>query len=168
MVRTIRCTTVHVIQKLPIITNVFACFLLLSPFFVYFFNRQFSFICNLCAACSAKICWYILTTSSLSPYDIKYKEACHPFRKQLSRRIEVYNTVHHRVQYTECQALFQVVRIGSPRPLTRYAALLPHRLGPRGELQSLAREGVGVPNFDEGTDSLVLYVYYNPSIYAVY
>ncbi len=33
-------------------------------------------------------------------------------------------------------------------------------LGPRGETHSLAGEGVGGPNSNEGTDTLVLYVYY--------
>jgi hypothetical protein len=33
-------------------------------------------------------------------------------------------------------------------------------LGPRGETHSLAGEGVGEPNSNEGTDTLVLYVYY--------
>jgi len=33
-------------------------------------------------------------------------------------------------------------------------------LGPRGETHSLAGEGVGGPNSNEGTDTLVLCVYY--------
>jgi hypothetical protein len=36
-------------------------------------------------------------------------------------------------------------------------------LGPRGETHSLAGGGCGGTNSDEGTDTLLLYVYYNPS-----
>ena len=47
----------------------------------------------------------------------------------------------------------------------RFSAYLPELgppppLGPRGETHSLAGEGVGGPNSNEGTDTLVLYVYY--------
>ncbi len=38
--------------------------------------------------------------------------------------------------------------------------LPPPPLGPRGETHSLAGEGVGGPNSNEGTDTMVLYVYY--------
>jgi hypothetical protein len=47
-----------------------------------------------------------------------------------------------------------------PPPLTRKRVLIPPMLGPRWETHSLARDGVGRPNSDEGTDTLVLYVYY--------
>jgi hypothetical protein len=49
-----------------------------------------------------------------------------------------------------------------PHPLT-HNPVLPPPLGPRGETHSLAGEGVGEHNSDEGTDIVVLYVYYNPS-----
>ncbi len=45
-------------------------------------------------------------------------------------------------------------------PLIRKRVLLPP-LSPRGETHSLA--GDGGPNSNEGTDTLVLYVNYNPS-----
>ncbi len=51
-------------------------------------------------------------------------------------------------EFTDCQALCPVVRIGSP--LTRKRVLLPP-LGPRGEPRLLERG----PNPDEGTDTLV-------------
>ncbi len=44
-------------------------------------------------------------------------------------------------------------------PSTASECCSPH-LGPRGEIHSLAGEGVGEPNSNEGTDTLVLYVYY--------
>ncbi len=56
---------------------------------------------------------------------------------------------------TECQAFSLVVRIGSPRPLTRTASEccpLPPPLVPGGGAHSLA----GGANVDEGTDTLVL------------
>jgi hypothetical protein len=40
--------------------------------------------------------------------------------------------------------------------------LLPP-LGPRGQTDSLAGKGVGGPNSEEGTEALVLCVYYNSS-----
>jgi hypothetical protein len=55
-----------------------------------------------------------------------------------------------KTHYTECQALSLVVRIGSPRPLTRKRVLPAPRF--EGGTNSL----VGA-NLDEGTDILVLY-----------
>jgi hypothetical protein len=43
------------------------------------------------------------------------------------------------------------------------ASVAPPPPGPRGETHSLAGEGLGGPNSDEETDTLVLFVYYNPS-----
>ncbi len=47
-------------------------------------------------------------------------------------------------EYTECQAFYPVVRLGSPHPLTRKRVLL-NSFGPRGETASLVGEGVGGP-----------------------
>jgi hypothetical protein len=46
-----------------------------------------------------------------------------------------------------------------PHPLTRECCSPP--LDPSEETHSLAGEGLAGPNSDEGTDTLVLYVYYN-------
>jgi hypothetical protein len=43
----------------------------------------------------------------------------------------------------------------------RQSLSAPYGQDPRGE-DTLAGEGVGGPICDEGTDTLVLYVYYNP------
>jgi hypothetical protein len=64
-------------------------------------------------------------------------------------------------EYTECQAFCPVVRMGS-HPLTRKLVLSPLWIDLRGK-HSLAGEGVGGPNSDERTDTLVLYIYYNHS-----
>ncbi len=50
----------------------------------------------------------------------------------------------HRVQYTECQSSNQVVRIGSPHPLTRKRVFLPP-FGSKGETHSLGGRGWGDP-----------------------
>jgi hypothetical protein len=68
----------------------------------------------------------------------------------------------HPTEYTECQALYPVVRIGSfqfPHP---QASVAPP---PLGKTNSLAGGG-GTPNSDEGTDIVVLYVQYNPLVLA--
>jgi hypothetical protein len=57
---------------------------------------------------------------------------------------------------------FQSSELGTPTPSPPRECALPP-LSPRGETHSLAGEGVGGPNSDEGTDNLVLYAYYNPS-----
>ncbi len=62
--------------------------------------------------------------------------------------------------YTNAMLSVQSSELG-PHPLIR-KRVLPPPLGSRGETHSLAGEGVGGPNSDEGTDTLVLYVY-NPS-----
>ncbi len=48
-------------------------------------------------------------------------------------------------------------------PLTHKRVLPPPPLGLRGRDTLPCGEGGGGPNSDEGTDTLVLYVYYNPS-----
>jgi hypothetical protein len=51
-----------------------------------------------------------------------------------------------------------------PHPLTPKPVLLPLPFRFNGGRHTRLRErGWGVPNSDEGTDALVLYVYYNPS-----
>ncbi len=52
---------------------------------------------------------------------------------------------------------------GPPHPLTRKQVLPPPPMGPRGETPTFGEVGVRGPNSDEGTDTLVLYVSYNPS-----
>ncbi len=46
--------------------------------------------------------------------------------------------------------------LGPTTPLTRKGVLILPLLGRRGETHSLAGEGIGGPNSDEGTDTLVL------------
>jgi hypothetical protein len=48
-----------------------------------------------------------------------------------------------------------------PHPQANVAAAS----GPRGETRSLAGEGLGLPSSGEGADTLILYVYYNPSTF---
>ncbi len=50
-------------------------------------------------------------------------------------------------EYTECQAFFQVVRIGSPHPLTRKGVLLLPPLGQRGRHTRLMGRGCGGTQF---------------------
>ncbi len=59
------------------------------------------------------------------------------------------------------QAFFPVVRIGSPPHPP--GSVAPPLFGTKGETHSIAGEGVGAPNSDEGTDTPVLQVYYNSS-----
>jgi len=54
---------------------------------------------------------------------------------------------HGYTDYTDCQAFCPVVRIGSPSP-SQQASVAPP-LDPRGEKNSLVREGVGGPISDE-------------------
>jgi hypothetical protein len=77
-------------------------------------------------------------------------------RKEFLRSISVteYCTL---VQYTECQAFFIVVRIGSPSPARSVA---PPTFGSKGGDTLSWGEGVGEPYFDVVTDNLVLYVLY--------
>ncbi len=63
--------------------------------------------------------------------------------------------------YTKYQAIFPVVRMGPPAPHPLGSVHPPPGKG--GGTRSLAGKGVRGPNCDEGTDTLVLYVYYNPS-----
>ncbi len=53
--------------------------------------------------------------------------------------------------------------LGPPPRTPQAKAAPPWTLGPKwGGTHSLPWEGVGGPNSDEGTESLVLYVYYDP------
>jgi hypothetical protein len=58
----------------------------------------------------------------------------------------------------EYQRFCPFVGIGSPNPLPRKRVCLPP-IWVLGGPHSLAKEGVGGPNSDEGTDTLVLYMY---------
>jgi hypothetical protein len=49
-----------------------------------------------------------------------------------------------------------------PPPPSKYMCL-PPSLGSWRDSHTLAGEGVGGPDSDEGTETLELYVYYNPS-----
>jgi hypothetical protein len=72
----------------------------------------------------------------------------------------------NRTVLTFITGFFPVVRIGSPHPLTRKGVLFFPPVVPGRETRSLAGEGMGGPNSDEGTDTLALYIctlYYNPS-----
>jgi hypothetical protein len=64
---------------------------------------------------------------------------------------------------TECQAFFPVVRIGPPTPSPPRESCHPPFVSKRGDTLACGEGGAGGPNYDEGTDTLVLYVYYNPS-----
>ncbi len=61
-------------------------------------------------------------------------------------------------KYTECQAFYPVVRIGSP-PLTRKRVLLPHPFWTKGGDTLLVGEGVGGPNADDWTLWYYRYMY---------
>jgi hypothetical protein len=58
---------------------------------------------------------------------------------------------------------FQSSELDTPTPSPPRECALPP-FGSKGETHSLAGEGVGGPNSDEGTDTLVLYAYYNHSM----
>jgi hypothetical protein len=58
-------------------------------------------------------------------------------------------------EYTECQALYPVVRIGSSQSPHPQASVAPPP--PLGKTY-LLEGGGGTPNSDEGTDTVVLYV----------
>jgi hypothetical protein len=64
-------------------------------------------------------------------------------------------------EYTECQAFCPGVRIGSPYPPHPQESVDPPPFGQGGD--TLACGGGGGFNSDEGTDTLVLFVYYNHS-----
>jgi hypothetical protein len=70
-------------------------------------------------------------------------------------------------EYKECQAFCPVVRIVTLRPLHPQASVSPP-LVLRWETHSLVGEGVEGPSTDEWTDTLVLYLYYNPSTGVLY
>ncbi len=72
-----------------------------------------------------------------------------------------YSTTEAR-EYTECQAFYTVVWIGSP-PRQLQERVAPPPLDPRGETHSLRDEGVRGTNSDDGSYTLVLQVvvYYN-------
>ncbi len=75
-------------------------------------------------------------------------------------RIQILPSMYRVTEYTECQAFWPVVGFGSPHTLTHKGVLLLLPLG-RGDTLT-CRGGGGEPNSDEGTDALVLCVYYNP------
>ncbi len=58
-----------------------------------------------------------------------------------------------KAQSIQCQAFYPVVRIGSPPPSHLQESVASPLLVPSGEAHSLAWEGVGGPNSDEGTDT---------------
>ncbi len=62
-----------------------------------------------------------------------------------------------RPQNKKCQAFSPFVGIGSPRPLTQQR-VLPPPFGFKLGTHSLAGEGAGGANSDEGTDTLVFLV----------
>ena len=69
------------------------------------------------------------------------------------------------IERTECQAFSPVVRIGSPAPSTASECCSPFGSGGGGGHTRLRERGWGgVANSDEGTDTLVLKVKYNPSM----
>jgi hypothetical protein len=57
-------------------------------------------------------------------------------------------------EWTECYAFSVVVRIGTPPPPHTQASVAPS-FG-SGGITRLAGEGVGGPNSDEGTDTVLL------------
>jgi hypothetical protein len=73
-------------------------------------------------------------------------------------------------EYTDYLSSFPVVRIRSPDTLSPSPAreIASPPFGSKWIETSLAEEGLGGPNSDKGTDSLVFYVYYNPSTIAAY
>ncbi len=64
------------------------------------------------------------------------------------------------IRYIEYQSVCPFVGFGSPHPLTRKRVELPPRSQLGGYTHFLAGKRNGGPNADEGTDTLVLYVYY--------
>jgi hypothetical protein len=76
--------------------------------------------------------------------------------------LHVHSSILLSTEYTECQHFCPVIRIGPPTPSSASECCSPP-LSPRGETHLLVGEGVGRPNSNEGSDTLVLYVHYNPS-----
>ncbi len=60
------------------------------------------------------------------------------------------------------QAFYPVVGIGSSHPILTRKRLLLHPFGSKGVNTLPCAGGGGGPNSDDGTDALVLTVYYNP------
>ncbi len=54
-----------------------------------------------------------------------------------------------------------------PPPPQPQESVAPPPLGPRGETLSLAGEGVGGPNSDDGTATPVLYVHYKCNPFSI-
>jgi hypothetical protein len=74
----------------------------------------------------------------------------------------------YSILYIKYQRFCPFIGIGSPHsPPPLEANVSPPHLGPRGQGGATFACGVGVggPNSDEGTDTLVLYVCYNPLRY---
>jgi hypothetical protein len=71
-----------------------------------------------------------------------------------------FNSTTEAREYTECQAFYTVVQIGSPTPSTARECCSPP-LDQRGETHSLPDEGVRGTNSDDGAYTLVLQVYNN-------
>ncbi len=70
-------------------------------------------------------------------------------------RLRIEPGTQHRVYIQNWQAFYQLSELGPPHLLARKRVLLSP-LSPRGETHSLAGEGVGGNNSDDGTDTLVL------------
>jgi hypothetical protein len=108
---------------------------------------------------------YLLFTCAV--YGLKNKRyARQPIKVQLiflSHVISVPYTV--QLQIIQSARLSVQSELGlPPQPLTRKQMLLPPSLWVQGGRHTCLRGmGVGGPNFKEGTDTLVVYVKYNPS-----
>jgi hypothetical protein len=80
--------------------------------------------------------------------------------RALGRSTCSYNTLP---SIQNARLSFQSSELGSPTPSPARECCSSLSLGPRGEIHSLWGYGVGGPNSDEGTDTMVFCVYYNPS-----
>ncbi len=89
--------------------------------------------------------------------EVEKKAKTSPSRPRYSQNISICT------EYTECQAFFPVVRIGSPHPLTRQWLLLLPPLGPRGSHTRLREKGWGDPIPTKGQALWYYYVYCNLS-----
>jgi hypothetical protein len=92
---------------------------------------------------------------------VKTTEKFWPLQSILSGQIDQLGRL---TNYTECLAFCSVVRIGSPpHPLHPQASVALPFWVQRGRHTRLVGKGVGDPISDEGTGTLVLYLYFNPS-----
>jgi hypothetical protein len=79
--------------------------------------------------------------------------------------LSAHISLENSTEYTECQSLWPVVWIGSPRSLTRKREC-PHH-DPRGrDTHSFVGKGVVGANLDEGTETMVVFVLI-PSIWKI-